>query len=105
MDGVGIRSSFRPWEYGEQDQYGRNRGAETDSRQRFSCECRSHSLPRQPKAGELPPQVRMEKIAVCWAAVSFGGDGGCTAEDHLADHEFSVVLADRSGGLLKTRVR
>src|SRR5687768_11337972 len=61
-------------------------------------------LSSQPYTRKLPPQVRVEKVAVCRAAVAFGCCDGRAAQDHLVDHEFAVVLADRTCGFVEARV-
>src|SRR6185437_11807271 len=52
---------------------------------------------REPQAGELPSPVGMEEIPVGRAGVTWRGDAGAAAQDHLVDHELAVVLADGAG--------
>lgn len=49
------------------------------------------------EAGELPAGGGGEEVAVGGADVGGGGDAGASAQDDLAGHEFSVVLAEGSG--------
>src|SRR6478735_5447078 len=77
---------------------------EHEVRKAFYLRKSKMSLPCQPNPGELPPQMRVEKIPVCFPAVARRCHHRCTAKYHLVDHELTVIFADRSTGLLKTGI-
>src|SRR4051794_13200445 len=53
---------------------------------------------------KLPTQRRLKKVAICRSAVAVWRCDGCTTQDHLVDHEFSVVLAYCARGFSKSRI-
>src|SRR5262245_23394507 len=67
--------------------------------------CRFFASFRQPYASELPSQMRMEEIPVRLTAMSRRIHHRRAAQDHLVDHELAVILADRSRGFRKARIR
>lgn len=38
--------------------------------------------------------MRVEKIAICFSAVAWRRNNGCSAQHHLVYHKLAVVLAD-----------
>src|SRR5947199_8859752 len=59
---------------------------------------RSTSIIRQTQPGELPARRRVEEIPVARARMARGRRMRAAAQDHLVDHEFAVVLAERAFG-------
>src|ERR1700730_3036842 len=51
----------------------------------------------EPDAGELPPRLRIEEIAIAYPRMTIGRRQRASAQYHLIDHEFAVVLAERPG--------
>jgi hypothetical protein len=56
------------------------------------------------QAGELPAAVGVEEIAVGRAGVAGRGGERGAAQDHLVDHEFAVIFADRAGDRAKAGI-
>jgi hypothetical protein len=52
---------------------------------------------RKPDAGELPPFVAVEKIPIAGADMAARRSARATTEDHLIDHELTIVLGKWAG--------
>ena len=65
---------------------------------------RSLNLFGQSQTWKLPSTVRLEKIAIGFATMSFRGCHGRPPQYHLIDHELPIVLAYRPFGFLELRI-
>src|SRR5271166_1379956 len=62
-------------------------------------------VPGETQAAELPAAVGMEEVAIGRTGVPVRGHSRAAAQDHLIDHEFSIVFADGTGGRPEARIR
>src|SRR5439155_11246507 len=71
-------------------------------RGRVSC---GAAVPGQANAAELPARRRWEEVAIALAQVRARRRARAAAQDELVAHELAIVLAERAGERLISRVR